>query len=285
MGFFARLGFGWRLGKESLGVVMRDKSLMLFPVLSGLASAAIVASFFLGIGPDELGAALDAMAGDSETGMGEHVPTYIATFLVYLLLYFVAIYFNTALVAAAQLSLQGVDTSPADGMGAANEHLGHILLWSVISATVGLLLSALENEERIGRFISGLIGVAWQVLTYFVVPVMVFERTGPFTAIGRSVSIMRETWGENVGAQFSVGLLVLVMNLVAFLVLGALAVLVPGFLPVAIGLFVLAAIFFSLLSVAAKSVLMVGLYRYSVEDDADLGPFDRGELGAAFAKR
>ena len=57
MGFFDRLAFGWRLGTTSLGVVARDKTLMLFPILSGVTGLALVAAFVFGIGPENLKAA------------------------------------------------------------------------------------------------------------------------------------------------------------------------------------------------------------------------------------
>jgi hypothetical protein len=38
MGFFDRLSTGWELGKESLRVVWKDKTLLVFPVMSGLAT-------------------------------------------------------------------------------------------------------------------------------------------------------------------------------------------------------------------------------------------------------
>ena len=96
MGFFDRLAFGWRLGTTSLGVVVRDKTLMLFPILSGLAGLALIAAFVFGIGPENLKA-----AGQAQQGGGEIPPIYyVYAFAAYFGLSFIAVYFNVALIGA-----------------------------------------------------------------------------------------------------------------------------------------------------------------------------------------
>ena len=81
-----------------------------------------------------------------------------------------------------------------------------IELTPTLAPTVGILLKMVESlHEKIGAIISGLLGTAWTVITYFVVPVLVVERVGPFAAIGRSLAILRKTWGEAVVGHFGIG--------------------------------------------------------------------------------
>lgn len=277
MGFFARMGMGWRLGKRSLRVVWRDKTLMLFPVFSAFASILVMIGFFYGIGPQELQALAEGL-GASE-GQGDVNPvTVTMVFIGYFTLYYVIVYFNVALIAASRMSIEGHDTSPADGFREANKHLDKVLLWALVSGTVGLLLSMIENEERLGRIVRMVLGFAWTAVSYFVVPVMIFEGKNPFGAIGRSWDMMKSTWGENLSAQVGLGIL----SFLGFVVGIALAVLIPHPVSILIGVLIVASSI--LLATTAKSVLQVALYEYA-HDGKIPGDFDGDELRAAFGTR
>lgn len=277
MGFFDRLAFGWRLGTTSLGVVTRDKTLMLFPVLSGIAGLLLVAAFVMGIGPENL----QAQAQQAEAS-GEVPPLYIAlAFAGYFALSFVAVYFNVALLGAAQQSIAGKDTTVGDGLRIANQHLGKILGWALLSGTVGLLLNMLESNQKIGQIVRAILGTAWAVITYFVVPVMIFENQAPTAAIGRSIGLMKATWGENAGAQFGIGLAIVALLFGIGVVCVGGSALIPQAAVVLVPLLVIAVPVVILLGMAAKAVLAVGLYEFATKKG---GPsaFNPEELRAAF---
>ena len=67
-----------------------------------------------------------------------------------------------------------------------------------------------ENLGSVGKIITGLIGIAWSIATFFVVPVIAYENMGPIDAFKRSVQIMKDKWGEKLGSTFSFGLITLV---------------------------------------------------------------------------
>ncbi len=277
MGFFDRLAFGWRLGTTSLGVVARDKTLMLFPILSGIASVLFVVAVVMGVGPENLQAqAQQAQATDQ-------VPPlfYALAFGLYFALAFIAVYFNVALLGAAQQSIAGKDTGLGDGLGVANAHLGKILGWALLSATVGLLLNALESQEKLGRLVKMILGAAWAVITYFVVPVMIFENQAPTAAIGRSIELMKKSWGENVGAQIGIGLIVTLVVVLAGVVGVAGIVLVPQAAVVLVPVMLVGIPLVVLLGMTAKAVLAVGLYEYATGKGGG-GAFKPEELQAAF---
>ncbi len=278
MGFFDRLAFGWRLGTTSLGVVSRDKTLMLFPVLSGICGMLLVAAFVFGIGPENLAA--QARAAE-QAGSGVPPVFYVYAFAGYFALSFVAVYFNVALIGAAQQSLAGKDTTLGDGFGVANQHLGKIAGWALLSGTVGLLLNALESNGKFGQIVRGILGAAWAVITYFVVPVMIFENQAPTSAIGRSVDLMKKSWGENAGAQVGIGLVVamFVILLVAVVVGGIM--LVPQASLVLVPLAAIGIPVVILLGMAAKAVLAVGLYQFATNQGGG-GAFKAEELRSAF---
>ena len=98
---------------------------------------------------------------------------------MYVALAFVSIYFNAAVIGTAMKRLQGEDASIHDGLALARQHIGKIFVWAVITATVGMILRSLQERAGIlGRIVLGIVGIAWTVLTFFVVPVLLYEPVG-----------------------------------------------------------------------------------------------------------
>src|SRR5262249_51954169 len=138
---------------------------------------------------------------------GRHVPiwVYLVLFAYYFVNYFVVIFCNSALISCAIVRFNGGEPTIADGLSASVSRLPQIHAWALVSATVGVLLKAIENaNERVGEFVSALLGLAWSVLTFFVVPVLVVEKADPVTAVKRSMSILRKTWGESLVGNWGI---------------------------------------------------------------------------------
>ena len=117
-----------------------------------------------------------------------------------------------------------------------------------------------------GRFIAGLLGAAWSMLTYFVVPVVVIEQQNPWNAFNRSKDIMLQTWGETFTSSFSIGIFNFLAVIIALIpiaggvfLLGSSAVL-GGIL---IGVGVLMIIAGVLCTSALESILLAALYLYA----------------------
>ena len=80
--------------------------------------------------------------------------------------------------------------------------------WALLTATVGLVLQALRDRAgRLGDFVIGLIGLAWDVATFLVVPAIVIDDHGAWDGVKQSGSLLRQTWGENLAARVGFGLL------------------------------------------------------------------------------
>jgi len=132
--------------------------------------------------------------------------TYAILFGFYFCNYFVTIFFNCALAGAANKALSGGHATLGDGLSIAMQRIGRILMWTVVAATVGMLLKLLQ--ERLGKFgqiVVALLGAAWSILTYFIIPVLVFEEAGVTDGVKRSAALVKKTWGEEViaGVGFS----------------------------------------------------------------------------------
>jgi hypothetical protein len=124
------------------------------------------------------------------------------------------VFFNVALVGVANSRLVGGTWTFRDGLELAWARKGTILQWALVAATVGIILKSLEERLGVlGRIVMRIIGVAWALANYFVVPVLAFEDLTPIEAIKRSSKLFKETWGEKVVGGFSFSLVFFVLAL------------------------------------------------------------------------
>ena len=106
---------------------------------------------------------------------------------MYVALAFVTIFFNAAVIGTAMKRLKGEDATISDGLALARQHIGKIFVWALITATVGMILRTIQERSGIiGRILLGIVGIAWTVLTFFVVPVLLYEPVGVGESIKRS---------------------------------------------------------------------------------------------------
>jgi hypothetical protein len=225
---------------------------------------------------------------DGGQGAGQaanDVVWYLVLFAFYFANYFVIVFFNAALVSCALARFNGLEPTIGDGLRAAAGRLPQIFAWALVSATVGVILKVIEDRsEKVGQIVVGLLGAAWGIMTYFVVPTLVVERLGPVDAVKRSVSLMKKSWGESLVANFGAGLLIFLMFLVALvpLIIGA----VIGGVALAIGGIVtlLLIILVSLISSAVNTIIVAALYEYASYEKTPDG-FDVDLLHGAFATK
>ena len=283
---FERLSASFALASSSWQVLRTDKKLIVFPLLSGLSCLLVLAAFVLPFvaQPQWLQAVIDAVDADGQPPSW----VYPVLFAYYFCNYFVIIFFNAALVSCALIRFNGEEPTLGDGLAAACRSLPQILAWALVSATVGLLLKVVESaHERIGEIISAILGTAWTVMTYFVVPVLVVERVGPFTAIGRSLSILRHTWGEALVGRLGLGFFLFLLALPGILLLLAGLAVCTQVFAVGVALVVVAALYL-LLAAAAGSALQgifVGaLYEYAARGQVPAG-FDGRSIERAFGAK
>jgi hypothetical protein len=254
MGRFSR---GLALTKMSFRVIRKDKEILLFPVISGIISILVLASFF---------GAWFFLNNSRIEGIQNSVLFYVLMFLFYLVSYFVVIFFNTALVGCAMKRLEGGDPTVGYGLSFASSRVKVILKWAMVAATVGLILRAISDRAgAIGRIVMGIIGLVWTIATYFVVPVIAFEGLGPFQAIKRSVSILKGTWGEALISNLGIGLIFMALALIGIVPLVLVAF--TGNWTLMIVTFIAVVIYWLLLGVlssAVSAVILTALYRFAM---------------------
>jgi hypothetical protein len=261
---------GFRLAKASWQVVREDRELLWLPVISFFCSLIVMAVFALGA----LGIGLP------ENQSSQISPAlYVLGFVMYVALAFVSIYFNAAVIGTAMKRLQGEDASIHDGLALARQHIGKIFVWAVITATVGMILRSLQERAGIlGRIVLGIVGIAWTVLTFFVVPVLLFEPVGVGDAIKRSGSIFRQRWGETFVGNGTIGIAIFLVSIPVLIVGGLIAAVVPA---LGIVLLVVAIGILMAIGSATTGVFNAALYRYATTGETS-GAFTQEDMAASF---
>ena len=252
-----RIGTGWALTKTSLRVLRRDKELLVFPLISGLTLMLILGAF--------IGGMFFTVGFDAAFGGGSTWLSIVLFVLYYIVTFFVGFFFNAAIIGAATIRLSGGNPTLADGFRIARENVGRIFLWAVFAATVAMILRAIQQRLGfLGKIVIGLVGIAWSLATYFVVPVLVFEKLGPWAAVKRSAHIFKSTWGETLVGGFSMGAIFVLLGLPGILapILGFVLGGISGLL-VGIVVLVVYWVILGLVASAANSILIATLYRYA----------------------
>lgn len=270
-----RIKRSWALLKASLEVLKQDKELILFPIISGVIMFFITLTFLI---PTLVGNILDNMVVNGIPVFG-----YIVLFLFYLVQYTVVYYNSTALVGATMIRLRGGDPKVKDGFSIAQSRLLPILGWSLVSATVGLILNMLSNNSRNrGRggksIIASLLGATWNVVTFLVIPVLAVEGLGPIEAIKRSWNLLKQSWGEQISGKFSIGLIFFLIGFGGSLLLAGagigLSILFDSILPGI--MFAIVLVFFililGLLNSTLSGIFSAAVYAYAAEGQT--GMFD-----------
>ncbi len=267
-----KLANSWQLMKASWEILKADREILLFPVISGVALILVTASFI---------APLFALgiSGQSLLSEGSNAVNLVVIFLFYFICYFVIIFFNCAIIACATIRMNGGDPTVSDGLRAAFSFIAEIAGWALVSATVGLILRSIaERSKLLGRVIAGLLGMAWSVTSFLVIPVLVNEGKGPLEAYRQSVHLLKKTWGEELIGTFSFGLVFGVLSLPA--ALGYALSVFSGKGALAAGFMILTALYLIILSVfqsALQGIFQAALYHYARFGEAPRG-FDQETL-------
>jgi hypothetical protein len=258
------------LTRKSWGVLRENPDLLRFPLYGG---AATIVCALVVVGP-----------GIYLIGNGQEVFAGAVAVIGFYLLALLGTYFSVGLAAAANMIFQGREASVGDGLAVARTRFSQIAGWAAVSTTIGLLLSALENQGALGQIAGRVLAVGWSLITFLAVPVIALEGTGPFQTLKRSSSLFKSRWGAQVtgniaigGAVFLFGVLPSALLIFAGFLIWASAgfagalLLVIGVIGLAISM---------LVSSALSNVFGVALYRYALDGEA-VGGFTPEELNSA----
>lgn len=280
---FATIGRTWSLAKLSWGVLMKDKELVLFPIMAFITVAVIVGLAFAAALATGALDRLDTAVAGTEAAAGEEgirvtdIVLYVSTMV---LVTYAVIFFNAALIAAAIERLRGGDPNIGSGLRAVVPHMHNVLGWAIISATVGLILQILRSrtDNMLGRIALAIAGGVWAYMTFFVVPLLVVKGIGPFRAIKESASLFKRTWGEQVTSNFGFGIFYILASLVAIIPVAIFFAIHP-----IAGLLVgvpLVALAFGAVQ-ATEGIFKAALYEYAADGVVPQG-FETADLSGSY---
>jgi hypothetical protein len=282
---FDKFSRSFSLARSSWDVLVGDKKLLLFPLLSGLACLLIVLAIFapLTLALHAAGVLFDR---NGDVNLFVAIPV---TFVYYFVTWFVVIFCNSALVSCALMHFNGEKPTLGDGFRAAWSRLPQILAWSLVAATVGLLLKLIESvHEKLGQIVAAILGTGWAIMTFFVVPILVVEKVGPFEAIKRSLALLKKTWGEALVGHVGLGFFMLLLFLPGLLLVAlTVGTFVNGLVALGIALLALTILYFvgvAVVNSALNTIFLSALYQYAAFEKVPTG-FDEATIKGAFAAK
>ena len=271
-----RIARSWRITKTAWGLVRRDPAMLALALLSTSSALVWLAVFSI------VGVFSDSDGGQGKVLLATLIALYPATFI--------SVFFNVALVSAANAELEGHRLSFGEAIGEASGRLGKIALWSLFAAGVGALIAELSSRLPGGARIAGwLLGAAWAVATLFVVPILAIapETPGPIKAVRESAGVVRTKWGEGISGYVTITAWGLFVSIpAAILIAIGFAVLAGG--PVALGAALIAVGGLMLIAVialasAVQQVFTLCLYRYATQ--GAVSEFSEQDLSQPFKRR
>lgn len=276
---FGRMSYTFSIMGASWRVLKKDGELLVYGLLSAISMVLVCVAFILPIVATE-----SYMLLGSEATPVEHASYWIVVFLFYFANYFVMTFFNTAIVASAMIRMRGGDPKFKDGLAAAIGKVHLIVGWSLIAATVGMVLNAIEQRsEKVGQFVIGLIGMAWTAVSFLVIPVMVVEGTGPIASLKTSTQLLKQTWGGQVAGGFSFGAIFFLLSLPAIVIFIVAAKLgAPGLACIIVTVAYL--LILALVQSTLRVIFQTALYLHATGDYRN-DEFDEGLFAGAMIMR
>jgi Family of unknown function (DUF6159) len=260
--------------QQSWAVLKQDKEIMWFPVMSSITTLIAIALmgalfFFVVMGASLQGFDSNQMAADSYGQQSNSVHDalgYVLLLVYYIVVFFIANFFQAGLLTIVQGRFTGQNLGLKDGMAAAKSHAGKIFLWSLLSATVGVILRAIADRSKIiGMIVASILGAAWNIMTYFSLPSLIIGNASIKDSFKQSAAIIRKTWGEAIIMNFGVGLFFTLIAFLSFaLSIGLVIIFQSTVAAVTIGIiFVIAMILMSIISSTLGTIFKLALYNYA----------------------
>jgi hypothetical protein len=272
MSWSDKMHASWQLFSRSLQVLRQNPRLLLFPAVATVCTLALMAFFLVPI--VIYGMTVAAHGGNWGHDIAHRLNGVFYGYgvAVYVVSMFLATFFNVAFYNEIIRALSGQPVSVSGGFRFAVSRIGAIALWSLLAATVGLIIRAIEDRLGwVGKLVMGLVGVVWSVAAVFAIPVIIRRQdSNPLAVLRDSAATLKQTWGESLVGFIGirVGGALLVAGTVLIAVVAALFALALHWTVVAIligATWLLAMIVFGFFVQMATHVYRCALYVYASE--------------------
>lgn len=272
-----RLANAWRLSKASWQVLSRDRELLAIPIITGVGAVIALAVFLLpGV----------VLVGDSNAVDPSSVAFWLLLLLGLIAATWITAVGQGAVVAAAAVRMDGGDPTVGSSFAAARARVGYLLSWAVLGTALAIVLDQIEQRfGALGKIAAWLGGIAFSIMSFLALPVIVFENVGAIEGFKRSSALLKRTWGEQIGFNFGMGLLRVVLILPG-VVIGAGLVATDVVILQALGIVTMIVwipLVWAVIS-ALSAVFMAALYRFAHGLSVDPA-YDPDDLTVAFRPR
>jgi hypothetical protein len=280
-----KITHGLELSKQSWSALRQNRQLVVFPILSGIGMIIVTILFFI---PEAL--AFRPILETEEPTAAQWITVFVIFFVYYLVASFVVIFANTALVGASLKLIEGEPATVGDGIRIAQSRLGKVIIYSLISATVGVIAQGITQAGRdsdnilvtiVTALIGGALQGAWSILVFFAIPVLVVENVGVRDSLKRSFELFKQTWGEGFVGSTAIGGISCLVTLAVVLVCAG--IIVGGVVANVLALIILGGVLLvlglvgvSLLRGAVNGIFQASMYHFATTGNA--GPFIDAEL-------
>ena len=196
------------------------------------------------------------------------VASYVIIFIFSFISFCVLSFFQACIFVVVHGRYEGRDLSFSDGINEAAKNSGKLLEWSLIMATVGVILSLISNKTNKsgGGLVARILGAAWNILTYFSLPSLIIGQKPVIESFRESASIIRRTWGETLILYVGVETFFTVLVFLGLVLCGGIALLLsgtPAALIAASVLFVAYALILGVIASTLSSIFKLALYTYA----------------------
>ena len=273
----------WNLLKQSWAILKQDKEIIWFPVLSLTLNALICVLILVPL--------LRLHPAGTQPNSSILILYAAAMFILYLLTSLVKAFFEAAIVSCAALRLNGHDPTFTDGLVKAKDRILKLVSWAFIDGSVRFFLVMLRgNQEKkkhyLLQYLGDLLEIAWSMVTFLVIPVLMFENLNVIDSIKKSAALFKKTWGEVAIATFSIGIIIFVLTLLLLIPEFIILALYHSF-PVVVLLIAVTLVYIIILSSIVESLQAVykaALYLYAASGKIVEG-FDPELITGAFRKK
>lgn len=188
---FAKISTSYKLVKIAFGIIMQEKELLGYTLLSVLCSVLILLTF--------AGIAYPYQEQLSQLTNWEPYWMYIGLFIYYLILSFITFFFNTAVITSVTRIIRWEWNKFGDGIKDSMNNLGKIFQWALVAATVSLIIKIFQDkfkDSAIAQIIIWGAWAAWSIMTFFAFPLMILRGMWVKDSIKESASLFKKTWWE-----------------------------------------------------------------------------------------
>jgi len=249
---FEKIENSWKLAKECWRVLMLDKEMLVYPIINAILSIGVLIIAYFGL------VELDLIGRGNDIPVTQNEKVFIWVLLAILL----------------------------DGFNVATLKIFHIAIWSLVHFLFGVVRSLIMSlfkgkfmRERVGDLIES----GWNVITVFIIPIIIMENTNVYNAFKRSKLLLKKKWGEAVGLEvgfYSLAWIIAIPLAFIFLLGYNLHETYPMFAIIVFSIAVILTIITSAIYSALTGISKAVMYNFAIDKNIPTG-FDQN----AFVQR